>query len=125
VLRCPGAGRFDLSVRLLDKASKAAAAELCSQLQKVLPPQDVQQRQQQGIASHCTFNSTDHSLNSRKGSSGNAQQVDTSGSGVGEAAAIGDCNSQRVNGGSSSDSAAAALADLQAVMANLEFKLQL
>lgn len=50
-LRCwsfllTGTGRFDLNVRLMDKPSKAAAAELCRQLQAVLQ----QQQQQQGLS---------------------------------------------------------------------------
>lgn len=43
----PGTGRFDLNVRLLDKSSKAAAADLCRQLQEVLQQQHQVQVQAQ------------------------------------------------------------------------------
>lgn len=101
-----GAGRFDLSVKLLDSASRAAAAELCSLLQEALQQAPRQQQQQQEPG----------------GSSSNPGSVSECGLGSTSGRTEGDSVTQEQGACSSSvtqQSTASPLADLQAVMLKL------
>lgn len=99
-----GAGRFDLSVRLLDSKSRAAAAELCSQLQEELQHAPAQQQQQQDEPSGSSSGVSERGSGSSSGS--------TDGGFVSHEQAA--CGS-RV----SHDSTVSPLEDLQAVMLQL------
>lgn len=101
-----GAGRFDLSVRLLDSTARAAAAELCSQLQEALQQAPGQQQQQQEPGG----------TSSIPGSVGACGLGSTSGSTEGESVTQdrGACSSSGTQ-----QSSASPLADLQAVMLKL------